>query len=116
MAAGLPKLKGVEDVEDGAAAVLPDAGGPDDGGVAPNKPGCACISDLEVEASNIDFLFSVGAAPVLILKPEKGLLPEEPPPAGFEPNSDMLTSALPAAQTYGVGPVAESRIKMFDRV
>ena len=107
LAAGLPKLKGVAD---GAAAVLPNAGGLDEEGVAPNKPGCACCSDLEVEASNIDFRFSVEATPVLTFKPDNKLLPEEPPPAEPWPKSDILTYALVAAQTDSAGPVAYQNV------
>ena len=107
LAAGFPKLK---EVADGAAAVLPNAGGPDDEGVAPNKPGCACCSDLEVEASNIDFRFSVGATPVLTFKPENRLPPEEPPPAEPCPKSDILTYALLAAQTDSAGSVAYQNV------
>jgi hypothetical protein len=80
--AGLPKLKGVE--VEGALVILPKSEGVEDvvevGLEPPNRLGWLGAWDLEVDASKMDFLFSV-EAPVLTLRPEKSPPPEDEPAA-----------------------------------
>ncbi len=68
--AGLPKLKGAEVLAD----MLPNKEGVEAWVefVVEKRPGCACVSEREVEASKVDcFLFAPGSVLVLTVRPEK---------------------------------------------